>query len=86
MSISANQSCSIYNGVHENMAINASNIGDCVARSRSEDHTCLIANFIDVLSLYKCKYPLLLSVYLFSGESPMRFYMLVNILYNNTKN
>ena len=48
MSISANQSCSIYNGVHENMAINASNIGDCVARSRSEDHKCLMANFIDV--------------------------------------
>ena len=70
------------------MAINASNIGDCVARSLSDDHKCLMANFIDVLSLYKYKYkyPLLLLVYLFSGESPMRFYMLLNILYNNTKN
>ena len=86
MSISANQSCSIYNGVHENMAINTSNIGDCVARSRSDDHKCLMANFIDVLSLYKYKYPLLLLVYLFSGESPMRFYMPSNIHYNNFKN
>lgn len=86
MSISANQSCSIYNGVHENMAINASNIGDCVARSRSEDHTCLMANFIDVSPSININTPLLLLVYLFSGESPMRFYMLVNILYNNTKN
>ena len=56
MSMSENQSCSIYKGVHENMAINASNIGDCIARSRSEDHKCLMANFIDVLSLYKYKY------------------------------
>ena len=85
MSMSENQSCSIYNGVQENTAINASNIGDCVARSLSEDHKCLMANFIDVLSLYKYKYPLLLLVYLFSGESPMRFYMPSNIHYNSNK-
>ena len=50
-SISSNQSCSIYNGVHENTAINTSNKGDCVARSRSEDHKCVIADFIDSLPL-----------------------------------
>ena len=77
-----------YTTVHENMAINASNIGDYVARSlQRRPHKCLMANFIDVLSSINIDInTLLLLVYLFSGEKPYEVLHALNILYNNTKN